>query len=56
MARRSRKQGQDTKLVEGAKWRLADEVRYIQRRAAEYDSRIITVGQLLLFSSERGDA
>ncbi len=56
MARRSRKQGHDTRLVDGARWRLADEVQYIQRRAAEYDSRIVTVGQLVLFSSETGDA
>src|ERR1700730_10926099 len=35
---------------------LADEVRYIQRRAADYDGRIFTVGQLVLFSTETGDA
>ncbi len=56
MARRSRKQGHETRLVDGARWRLADEVQYIQRRAADYDSRIITVGPLVLFSSETGDA
>ena len=37
-------------------WRLADEVEYIQRRAAEYDSRIVTIGPLLLFSTQTGDA
>jgi len=42
--------------VDGATWRLADEIRYIQRRAAQYDSRIVTVGQLLLFSTQTGDA
>jgi hypothetical protein len=56
MARRSRKQGHETRLVDGARWRLADEVQDIQRRAAEYDSRIVTVGPLVLFSSETGDA
>jgi hypothetical protein len=56
MARRSRKQGHETRLVDGVRWRLADEVQYIQRRAAEYDSRIVTVGPLVLFSSETGDA
>ena len=40
----------------GKNWRLADEVRYIQRRAAQYDARIVTLGQLLLFSTESGDA
>ena len=37
-------------------FRLADEVRYIQRRAAQYDRRIISIGPLLLFSAETGDA
>jgi len=31
-------------------------VRYIQRRAANHDGRIVTVGQLVLFSTETGDA
>ena len=39
-----------------ANFRLADEVRYIQRRAADHDSRILTIGQLVLFSTETGDA
>ena len=56
MTRRPRTQGRDTRWVEGARWRLADEVQYIQRRAAEYDSRIITVGPVVLFSTETGDA
>ena len=37
-------------------FRLADEVHYIQRRAAEHDERIVTVGQLVFFSTETGDA
>ena len=40
----------------GQEFRLADEVRYIQRRAADYDSRIVTIGQLILFSTKTGDA
>src|SRR6266481_2309834 len=36
--------------------RLADEVRYIQRRAADHDGRIVTIGELVLFSTETGDA
>ena len=43
-------------MVEGGRFRLADEVRYIQRRAAEHDSRIVAVGQLVLFSTATGDA
>jgi hypothetical protein len=42
--------------VEGASFRLADEVGYIQRPAAAYDGRIVTVGQLVLFSTDTGDA
>ena len=43
-------------MVDGKSFRLADEVRYIQRRAAEHDGRIVTIGQLVLFSTETGDA
>ena len=42
--------------MEGKSFRLADEVRYIQRRAADHDGRIVTIGQLVLFSTETGDA
>jgi hypothetical protein len=42
--------------VQGKDFRLADEVRYIHRRAAQYDSRIVSIGPLLLFSTETGDA
>ena len=42
--------------MEGKSFRLANEVRYIQRRAADHDSRILTIGQLVLFSTETGDA
>src|SRR5208337_2908751 len=43
-------------MVEGKSFRLADEVRYIQRRAADRHGRVVTVGQLVLFSIETGDA
>jgi len=43
-------------MVDGKSFHLADEVRYIQRRAAEHDERIVSVGQLVLFSTETGDA
>ena len=31
-------------------------MRYIQRRAADSDGRIVSIGQLILFSTETGDA
>ena len=43
-------------MVEGKSFRLADEVRYIQRRAADRHGHVVTVGQLVLFSTETGDA
>jgi hypothetical protein len=42
--------------VEGKHFRLAQEIKYIQRRAAEYDARFVTVGPLMFFSTETGDA
>jgi hypothetical protein len=50
------KRGASKRIVEGTSFRLADEVRYIQRRAANHDSRIVTIGQLVLFSTDTGDA
>jgi len=49
-------QGRDQRWVEGKDLHLADEVRSIQRRAAERQGRIVTIGPLLLFSTESGDA
>lgn len=48
--------GAAKRRVDGKALRLADEVRYMQRRAVLYDNRIITIGRLLLFSAETGDA
>ena len=42
--------------MDGKNFRLADEVRYILGRAAEHDGRVITIGQIILFSTETGDA
>ena len=42
-------------MVDGKSFRLADEVGYIQRRAAAHDSRIVSIGELVLFSRESGD-
>ena len=43
-------------MVDGKDFRLADEVRYVQRCATRHDGRIVTIGQLILFSTETGDA
>jgi hypothetical protein len=43
-------------VVDGKDFRLADEIRYIQDKAAEHDLRMVTIGQLILFSTETGDA
>jgi hypothetical protein len=43
-------------MVDGKSFRLADEIRYIQRRAAAHDERIVTIGRLVFFSTETGDA
>jgi hypothetical protein len=43
-------------MVDGRNFRLADEVRHVQRCAARHDGRIVTIGQLILFSTETGDA
>ena len=56
MGRLKTKRGSGKRWVQGKDLRLSDEVRYIQRRAAQYDSRIVTIGPLLLFSTETGDA
>jgi hypothetical protein len=49
------KRGAGRQWVEGKTFRLVEEVRYLQRRAARHDARIVTLG-LLLFSTETGDA
>src|ERR1700731_3036676 len=56
MGRTTIRGGAGKRRVDGKSLRLADEVRYIQRRAADHDGRVVTVGQLVLFSTETGDA
>jgi hypothetical protein len=43
-------------MVDGKGFRLADEIRYIQDKAADHDGRIVAIGQLILFSTDTGDA
>jgi hypothetical protein len=54
--RKTIRRGPGQQILEGRSFRLADEVRYIQRRAADHDSRTVTIGQLVLFSTQTGDA
>src|SRR6266446_9715835 len=54
--RKSIKRGAGKRSVDSKSLRLTDEVRYIQRRAASHDGRVVTIGQLVLFSTETGDA
>jgi len=42
--------------VAGKHLRLAQEIKSIQRRAAAYDACFVTVGPLVFFSTETGDA
>ena len=43
-------------MGDGKDFCLADEIRHIQRCSARHDGRIVTVGQLILFSTQTGDA
>ena len=56
MNRKKIKAGPGKQWVEGKDFRLAKEIKYIQRRAAEHDGRFVTIGPLALFSTETGDA
>ena len=54
--RKRTRRGPGQQIIGGKDFRLADEVRYIQRHAANHHGCIVTIGQLLLFSTETGDA
>jgi hypothetical protein len=56
MERRTIRRGPGSRAISGKDFRLADELRYIQRRAAEHDGRFVSVGGLAFFSTETGDA
>jgi hypothetical protein len=56
VGRRKIKRGAGKTALEGKDFPLAEEIDYIQSRAAEHDSRLVTVGPLVLFSTESGDA
>jgi hypothetical protein len=50
------RRGPSQREVLGKDFLVADEIRYIQRRAAEHDGRWVTAGSLALFSTDTGDA
>ena len=56
MGRRKIKNRTGQRGLKGTRLRLADEIRYIQHRAAAHDGRVVTVGPLVLFSTATGDA
>ena len=56
MGRKTLKRGPGKRHIAGKDFQLADEIRYIQRRAAEHDGRWVTVNSLALFSTDTGDA
>jgi hypothetical protein len=56
VGRKKIKRGAGKTALAGKDFRLAEEIDYIQSRAAEHDGRLITVGPLVLFSTETSDA
>jgi hypothetical protein len=56
VGRRKIRRGAGKTALDGKDFRLGEEIDYIQRRAAEHDGRLVTVGPLVLFSIETGDA
>ena len=56
MGRLKIRRGPGKREIPGKDFRLADEVRYMQRRASQYQGRIVTVAPLVLFSTGTGDA
>jgi hypothetical protein len=55
-ARNAVRRGPGRQIIEAARFRLIEEVRYIQHRAVHHDGRIVAIGQLVLFSTSTGDA
>jgi hypothetical protein len=53
---RTVRRGAGKKHINRKDFLLAEEIEYIRCRAAEHDGRLVTVGPLVLFSTETGDA
>ena len=56
MSQRKIPRGPAPQRLPRERFRLAEEIRSIQQRAAEHDGRIVTLGPLVLFSTQTGDA
>jgi len=56
MGRKRIKRGPGTRAIAGKDFHLADEIRYIQRRASDHADCWVTVGPLVFFSTDTGDA
>jgi len=56
VGRRTIRRGSARQVVDAKGFRLVDEVRYIQGKAADHDGRLVVIGQLVLFSTDTGDA
>ena len=56
VGRKTIKRGPGKRHIDGKDFHLADEIRYIQGRAAEHNGAFVTVGSLALFSTDTGDA
>ena len=56
MGRKRIKRGPGQRVIVGKEFSLAEEIEYIRGRAAEHEGRFVTVGPLVLFSTETGDA
>ena len=54
--RRSRKEKQTRRVVSHKTLNILGEVAYIARRAAACDARVVSLGPLVFFSTETGDA
>lgn len=52
----SNKRGGGTIRLEGKDFRLAEEITYIQHRAAKHDGQFLAIGPLVFFSTDTGDA
>ena len=56
MSQRKIRRGPGKQRLPREAFRLTEEVRSIQHRAAEHDARIVSIGPLVLFSTDTGDA
>jgi len=56
MGRKKIKRGVSAQRVPAKDLWIADEIRYIQSRAAARDARLVTIGSVAFFSTETGDA